>query len=192
MSSFFPLNSTLIAVAIVVAAAALLWWCPSSGNCPLTQLFGRGADQDAAPQSGEAQEAPAAAPSEPSQADTPVADPEGETMNTAETQPRYGKVIHANVRDFEQVVLRSKVPVLVDFYADWCRPCRMLAPTLEQLAREMPHVKIVKIDVEANPELAGYFGVSSIPALMVFKEGNVVASQLGLADKASVKRMIQG
>lgn len=191
MSSPFPAHSTLIASGIVLAAVALLWWCPSSGNCPLVQVFGRGADGNRASQSGEAQQFPAADPAEPRDTDSTVPDREGETIRTVETKPRYGRVLHADLRDFEEVVLRSEVPVLVDFYADWCRPCQMLAPTLEQLAREMPEVKIVKVDVEANPELAGHFGVSSIPALMVFKDGNVVASRLGLVDKASLKQLIQ-
>ena len=113
-------------------------------------------------------------------------------MSTLKSQPASaGKVLHADLESFEEVVLKSEVPVLVDFYADWCRPCQLLAPTLDELAREMPEAKIVKVNVEDSPRLAGQFGVSSIPALMVFKDGNLVASRLGLVDKASLKQLLR-
>jgi thioredoxin 1 len=102
-----------------------------------------------------------------------------------------GRVLHADLESFEQIVLDSEVPVLVDFYADWCRPCQLLAPTLDELAREMPDAKIVKVNVDQSPQLAGHFGISSIPALMVFKEGKLVASRLGLVDKASLKQLLR-
>ena len=82
---------------------------------------------------------------------------------------------------FESVVLESPVPVLVDFYADWCGPCRMLTPRLEQLVEvaESP-VRVVKVDVDAMPELAGRFGVMSIPTLLVIDGGEVVDKQIGV------------
>ncbi|HUT89470.1 MAG TPA: thioredoxin [Thermoguttaceae bacterium] len=113
-------------------------------------------------------------------------------MSTLKSQPAStGRVLHAGLESFEQIVLQSEVPVLVDFYADWCRPCQLLAPTLEELAREMPDAKIVKVNVDESPELAGHFGINSIPALMVFKDGNLVASRLGLVDKASLKQLLR-
>jgi thioredoxin 1 len=101
-----------------------------------------------------------------------------------------GEVLHADVENFEQIVLASEVPVLVDFYADWCRPCQILAPTLDELARETPDARIVKVNVDENLELAEHFGVSSIPALMVFKDGNLVAKRLGVLDKALLRELL--
>jgi thioredoxin 1 len=113
-------------------------------------------------------------------------------MSPLKSQPAStGRVLHADLESFEQIVLDSEVPVLVDFYADWCRPCQLLTPTLEQLARETPDAKIVKVNVDESPQLAGHFGVSSIPALMVFKDGKLVASRLGLVDKASLKQLLR-
>lgn len=112
-------------------------------------------------------------------------------MRPVETKPRYGEVLHADAESFDQLVLQSKVPVLVDFYADWCRPCQMLAPILEELARERPDVKIVKVDVEANPTLASQFRINSIPALIAFRDGNIVDNHLGLADRGTLERMLE-
>ena len=112
-------------------------------------------------------------------------------MPTLEPKPQpVGEVLHADLESFERIVLESEAPVLVDFYADWCRPCQMLAPTLEELAREMPEARIVKVNVDDNPQLAGHFGISSIPALMVFKDGNLVAKRLGVLDKGSLRQLL--
>ena len=72
-----------------------------------------------------------------------------------------GKVLHASQSDFAQLVLQSDVPVLVDFYADWCGPCRAMAPVLDQLAGEMPEARIVKVNVDENPDLAAQYRVHS-------------------------------
>jgi thioredoxin 1 len=113
-------------------------------------------------------------------------------MSTVQSQSEStGRVLTANLESFEQIVLDSEVPVLVDFYADWCRPCQLLAPTLEELAREMPDAKIVKVNVDESPELAGHFGISSIPTLMVFKDGKLEASRRGLVDKASLEQLLR-
>jgi thioredoxin 1 len=101
-----------------------------------------------------------------------------------------GTVHHADESNFSQVVLQSDVPVLVDFYADWCGPCRALAPVLEDLAQETADAKIVKVNVDHSPQLAEHFGISSIPSLKVFKDGEIVAEHLGLAPKAALKKML--
>ena len=88
---------------------------------------------------------------------------------------------------FEQEVLNSPVPVLVDFWAAWCGPCRMIAPTVDQLAAEYAgKLKVVKVDVDANPEISGRLGVLSIPTLMVFKGGQMVERILGAVPKPAL------
>lgn len=100
------------------------------------------------------------------------------------------RVTHASEANFSEQVLRSDGPVLVDFYATWCGPCKSLGPTLEQLAAENPHAKVVKVDIDDNPGLAERYGVQSIPHLMVFKDGRIVAKQTGLASKSRLKAML--
>jgi thioredoxin 1 len=99
-------------------------------------------------------------------------------------------VVHADEKTFRAEVLNSEVPVLVDFYADWCGPCRALGPVLEELAQETPNAKIVKVNVDDNPRLAGQYGVSSIPNLLVFKDGRIVDQQIGLASKQQLKSLL--
>lgn len=104
--------------------------------------------------------------------------------------PTRRAIEHADESDFALKVLQSEVPVLVDFYADWCMPCRMLGPVLEELAREVPSVRIVKVNVDENPELAMRYRVTSIPYLLVFRDGKPVAQHLGLADKATLRALL--
>jgi thioredoxin 1 len=99
-------------------------------------------------------------------------------------------VVHVDEKTFRREVLQSEVPVLVDFYADWCGPCRALGPVLDELAQETPNAKIVKVNVDDSPELAGQYGVSSIPNLLVFKQGRVVDQQVGLASKQQLKSLL--
>lgn len=92
---------------------------------------------------------------------------------------------------FEAEVLQSEVPVLVDFWAPWCGPCRAVAPTVDALATEYEgRAKVVKVDVDQSPELAQQFGVSSIPAFFVFKDGEVRSNTLGAATKAQLASLI--
>ena len=99
-------------------------------------------------------------------------------------------VQHASEDTFDSIVLKSSVPVLVDFYADWCGPCRSLGPTLEELAGETPEAKIVKVNVDDSPNLAAEYGVDSIPSLKVFKNGAVTRQFVGLACKSQLKSML--
>ena len=96
------------------------------------------------------------------------------------------------VTSFDDQVLKSDVPVLVDFYADWCGPCQLQAPILDELAGEIETAKIVTINVDDNPELATRYQISSIPTLLLFKNGHVVARHLGLASKSQVKALLAG
>lgn len=89
--------------------------------------------------------------------------------------------------EFEGEVLRAAEPVLVDFYATWCGPCRALAPTLDELAGDLAgRVRIVKLDVDQAPDLAGQYGISSIPCLVVFKGGREVGRVLGAVPKRRI------
>jgi thioredoxin 1 len=112
----------------------------------------------------------------------------GDAMST-EVQ---NAVVYANEQTFRDQVLDSEVPVLVDFYADWCGPCRALSPVLDELAQETPHAKIVKVNVDDSPQLAGQYGISSIPALLVFNDGRITGRQVGLASKEQLKALLVG
>lgn len=93
--------------------------------------------------------------------------------------------------NFSQEVIQSDMPVLVDFFAAWCGPCRMLTPVMQQLAEEYAgKVKIVKVNVDQAPELAASFGINSIPALLYFKNGQVKGSSIGFAHKEELVRKL--
>lgn len=100
-------------------------------------------------------------------------------------------VIHATDSDFTQQVLESDVPVLVDFWAPWCGPCRMIAPALDQLAGEYAgKAKVVKVDIDQNQATALKYHVRSIPMLLVFKGGQVQATQVGAVGKPQLAQLI--
>lgn len=100
-------------------------------------------------------------------------------------------VIHLTKDNFEQEVMKSDVPVLVDFWATWCGPCQMVGPIVEEVAGEVTDAKICKVDVDANPELARQFRVMSIPTLMVFKNGESVKREVGAKTKSELLDMLK-
>ena len=100
--------------------------------------------------------------------------------------------LEVTAETFEAEVLQSTIPVLVDLYADWCMPCKMMGKVLDQLAPRLHgQVKVAKINVDQEQELAGAFGVSSIPMLLLFKDGQVVDQAVGALPQAAILQMIQ-
>ena len=96
-----------------------------------------------------------------------------------------------NDETFEQEVLKSNIPVLVDFYADWCGPCKMLSPTVDEVAQENDDIKVVKVNVDESQDTAIKYQVMSIPTLVVIRNGNEVNRSVGVIDKEEVLNMIK-
>ncbi len=99
-------------------------------------------------------------------------------------------IIHVTEQNFEREVLQSDKPVLLDFFAEWCGPCRMVAPILDEIAAEHPEYKICKVNVDEQPALAEAFSVMSIPTLFVLKNGEVVDQATGARPKAQLLAML--
>ena len=99
-------------------------------------------------------------------------------------------VIHINKNNFRNEVLDSEKPVLLDFWAPWCGPCRMVSPIVDEIAAERNDIKVGKVNVDEQPELAGQFGVMSIPTLVVIKGGRVVNQMVGARPKSQILAML--
>ena len=98
--------------------------------------------------------------------------------------------ININQSNFQNEVMNSDKPVLLDFWAPWCGPCRMVVPIVEEIARDRSDIKVGKINVDENPELAGQFGVMSIPTLVVMKNGKIVNQSMGAKPKNAILAML--
>lgn len=100
-------------------------------------------------------------------------------------------IYRADDDTFEDVVLKSDLPVLVDFWAEWCGPCKMIAPILNEIAQEYPgQLKVVKVNIDEAPKTPQQYGVRGIPTLMIFKDGEVVATRVGAMSKAELLSFI--
>lgn len=99
-------------------------------------------------------------------------------------------VKNLNVHNFENEILNSTSTSLVDFYADWCGPCKMVAPIIEQIANERPEINVTKVNVTESPDLATKYGVQNIPTLMVFKNGRLISKAVGYHSKSDLLAML--
>lgn len=98
--------------------------------------------------------------------------------------------INISMNNFQQEVVNSDKPVLLDFWAPWCGPCRMVMPVLEEIAKERSDIKVCKVNVDEQPELARQFGVMSIPALVVLKNGKIVNQSMGAKPRSQILAML--
>ena len=101
-------------------------------------------------------------------------------------------ITHVTDSDFDAQVLHAATPVLVDFWATWCGPCRAIAPTLEDIATEYQgRIKVAKVDVDSNQKTAIAYNIRSIPTLMLFKDGKVAGTQMGAVPKAAIAKFVE-
>ena len=104
-----------------------------------------------------------------------------------------GNIVHVTDASFEAEVINSDVPVLVDYWAEWCGPCKMIAPVLEEVADNYEgKVKVVKVDVDSNKDSAQKYGIRGIPTLMVFKDGAAHATKVGALSKTQLEEFVDG
>ena len=99
--------------------------------------------------------------------------------------------LHITKENFEELVLKADKKVLLDFWATWCGPCKMIAPIVEEIAEENEHIILAKVDVDQEPELAIRYGISSIPTLLVFENGEKKAQMVGFRPKADILKLIE-
>ena len=100
------------------------------------------------------------------------------------------KAMNITQENFQKEILESEQPVLIDFWASWCGPCRMVSPIVDEIAEENPSVKVCKVNVDEQGELAGAFGVMSIPTLVVMKDGKIVTRSMGARPKKQILAML--
>ena len=118
---------------------------------------------------------------------SPAQAPQGQSAGQKASAP-----IKVSDASFQNDVLNSKKPVVVDFWAEWCGPCRMIAPALEELANEMSNqVAVAKINIDENPGVPQKYGVRGIPTLMIFSQGQVAATKVGALPKSKIKEWIE-
>ena len=101
------------------------------------------------------------------------------------------KALHINKENFHKEVLNSDKPVLLDFFASWCGPCRMVGPILDEIAQEREDIKVCKVNIHEQPELASRYRVMSIPTLMVLRDGKVVKKAMGARPKQAILELLQ-
>ncbi len=101
-----------------------------------------------------------------------------------------GNILHITTANFVDEVLESDKPVLLDFYADWCGPCQMMAPHLEEIAAERTDIKVGKIDVDVESDLVATYGIEAMPTLIVIKDGEVAARAVGYRSKADILALL--
>lgn len=106
-----------------------------------------------------------------------------EQINQSKKEENKMNITEIMAKDFQQEVINSEKTVLVDFYATWCGPCKMMSPILENIAEENTHVKVVKVDIDKNQDLAMQYNVMSIPTMIIFKNGEATKTFVGVTDK---------
>ena len=152
---------------------------PPIQSGPIIPVSGLDARRGAVSELGESAGVTPRPQAEPAPAAVSTPDPTPRPAAASLAPPAAGTVDKVGADDFHQVVLESDVPVLVDFYADWCGPCKRLSPMLDQVARERTDLRVVKVNYDHDKKLARKYGVQSLPTMIIFKDGSLVAKHTG-------------